>query len=91
MTTTEPPNEGAAAQPQDALPPVLARAETAFARGDHAAVRVALSELESAQPDSVRTRRDALARAIDVDPALVAVLVACLLGVGGVFFHYVLR
>jgi hypothetical protein len=91
MTSTEPQHEHAAAQERDALPPALARAETAFARGDHAAVRVALSELESAQSDSVRTRRDALARAIEVDPALVAVLVACLLGVGGVFFHYVLR
>ena len=91
MTSAEPQHEHAAAHEQDALAPVLAHAETAFTRGDHAAVRVALAELESAQSGAIRTRRDAIARAIDVDPALVAVLAACLLGVGGVFFHYVLR
>ena len=89
MTSAE--RQHAATQDQDALSQVLARAETAFTRGDHAAVRLALSELEPARSEAIRTRRDALARAIDVDPALVAVVVACLLGVGGVFFHYVLR
>jgi hypothetical protein len=50
-----------------------------------------LVELERSDDAEARTRGAQLARAIGVDPALIAVLLACLAVLGGVFVHYVLE
>jgi hypothetical protein len=89
MTEVEPQPERAAAQPLTAEQ-ALARAEAAFAAGDHARLRALLGELERSDSAGARARGGQLARAIGVDPALIAVLLACLLGFALVFVRYVL-
>jgi hypothetical protein len=69
----------------------LQRAEAAFAAGDHARVRRALADLQREGKPDARPRAAELARAVSVDPALVAVLLACLAGFAYVFVHYVLE
>jgi hypothetical protein len=88
MASTESKREPSGSSEHGTTPPALERAEAAFTRGDHAALRKALAEL--AAGEATRARGEALARAISVDPALVAVLFTCLLGWAAVCFHYVL-
>jgi hypothetical protein len=89
MAEAEPQAERAAAQSLTAEQ-ALARAEAAFAAGDHARLRAALAELERSDSAEARARGAQLARAIGVDPALIAVLLACLVGFAFVFVRYVL-
>lgn len=91
MVSSEPQNASTGLPAPGPSSPALERAEAAFARGDHAALRKALAELDGAAAEATRARRDALARAISVDPVRVAVLVACLLGLVAVCFHYLSR
>jgi hypothetical protein len=88
MTSTQHQHERAGALEQGAESRALDRAEAAFARGDHAALREALAELDGVRSDALLARRGQLASAVAVDPVLVAVLLACLLGLVAVCFHY---
>ena len=65
------------------------RAERALAAGDHRAVRRELSGLRTDR-EELRARAAKLERAISPDPALIAVLIGCLVALFGVFAHYVL-
>jgi hypothetical protein len=91
MASTESKREASGSSEQGTTPPALERAEAAFTRGDHAAVRKALAELGAVPAEATRTRGETLARAVSVDPALVAVLITCLLGWVAMCFHYVLE
>jgi hypothetical protein len=90
MTSAQPERERTGAAAPGSEPSAFAHAEAAFGRGDHAALREALAELDRARSEALLARRGQLARAIGVDPALVAVLLACSLGLGAVCFHYLL-
>jgi Tfp pilus assembly protein FimV len=57
---------------------LLARAQAAFERGDHRAVRQLCRRLEQASDPAVRTGAADLRRRLTVDPAQIVVLVSCL-------------
>jgi hypothetical protein len=69
-------------------PEALRRAEAAFARGDHAALRGLLAELDRSGVQ--RARGEQLARAVSFDPMLLLVLIACALVLGAVCIHYLM-
>jgi hypothetical protein len=89
VTTAAPQPEAATATPEPV--PTLARAESAFARGDYATVRATLAESTPSPDEAARARGALLERAISVDPALAMVLGACLIALGAIFLHYVGR
>jgi hypothetical protein len=68
----------------------LQRAERAFAAGDHRDLQAVLPALRSARDPAVRARAEQLTRAVSADPALVAVLLGCMLALFAIFAHYVL-
>jgi hypothetical protein len=86
---SEPLTGDAATSATGAAAAAIERAERAFAAGDHRAVR---RELSGLHPDreELRERAAKLERALSPDPALIAVLVGCLVALFGVFAHYVL-
>lgn len=67
------------------------RAERAFAAGDHRAVRRELAGLPAIGDGALRARADELVRGVSADPAFIAVVVVCAVGLFGIFAHYVLR
>lgn len=69
----------------------IERAERAFAAGDHRIVQRELAALPATSDDALRARAEKLARGVNADPALIAVIVACAVGLFGIFTHYVLR
>ena len=91
MTEAEPQAEHGSAPEGVRASDALQRAEAAFAAGDHARVRESLALVERAGSAEQRARAAQLARAISVDPALVVVLLVCLLGFVAVFVGYVLE
>lgn len=68
----------------------LRRAERAFAVGDHRDLQALLPALRNAHDPAVRSRAEQLTRAVSADPALVAVLVGCMLALFAIIAHYVL-